>query len=571
MIKLKKRVKKKHKSYILLIITLGISIFIGTLTYKVNEIRSTGILTEPINENVLFLLNDNYEKLTNNSIYQKQEEIINNIKKEYNKNLYTIDNPYIVLEPFDNTTNTALIMFKTENKESVEVILKGINNDDLIFKYDETTNHIISLYGLYSNYKNKIIIKTSSGLEKELFINIEGNNKNNKGENIKNEYVYIQTEDNISLFDSLGNIRLNYNYKATDFIEYNNNLILSIYDNSKSYLLELDKLGYIVKKIDFNEIINKIEKINEYLLINTNNKIIVYDYINNSIIKEIDLLGIFKNIDSNYNNNININQMMYDYDNNLLVILLDHKTIIAFDYDTYNIKYMLGNKRDWSYRFNKYFYKYYYNYNYLNYINNFILNNNLITISTLDKNNDNFCLGKTKAYNIIYEIDNNYRLKEKEKVNSTNNVILNTNNFKLNYDCSNYNITDENNNILFSLNNNSINKIDYYKNSNNNNNFNNYQYINNYPVAVGVNDKDINKLKKYQIKNYTYEYKDDILTIKSNDKIDYLVLLSRRGFAYRFQVINNEIYINGLNKGKYYLFMIENGVIYNSTKYIDML
>ena len=53
MIKLKKRVKKKHKSYILLIITLGISIFIGTLTYKVNEIRSTGILTEPINENVL--------------------------------------------------------------------------------------------------------------------------------------------------------------------------------------------------------------------------------------------------------------------------------------------------------------------------------------------------------------------------------------------------------------------------------------------------------------------------------------------------------------------------------------
>ena len=570
---MRKRVKKKHKSYILLIITLGISIFIGTLTYKVNEISSTGILTEPLNENVSFLLNDEYEKIDNNSIFQKQDSIINNIQEEYSKKLYTIDNPYIVIEPFDNTSNTALIMFKTEKKESIEVTIKGINDDDLIFKYGEDTEHIINLYGLYRNYNNKIIIKTSSGLEKELYIKLDGNNTIYTGENNINEYLYIQTEDNISLYDSLGNIRLKYNYNAIDFIEYNNNLILSVYDNSKSYLLEIDKLGYIVKKIDFDEKINKLEKINDYILINSANKIIVYDYYNNVVIKEIDVLGILKNIDNSYNNDIIIKQFIYDYNNNLILILLNQEnTIIAFDYDTYLVKYMIGNRRNWTYRFNKYFFKYFYNYNYLNQINNFKLDNNLITLFTLDKNTDDICIDKLNNYKITYEIDfNNNRLKEIEKNKDINNIILNTNKFMISYDCSNYKIFDEKNNELFNLNKN-IKKIDYYKISTNNYySFKKYQYINNYPISVGVNDNKIKELKKYQIKNYSYEYTDDILTIKSNDEIDYLVLLSSRGYAYRYQMINNEVYINKLNKGKYYLFIIEDGVIYNTTKYIDMI
>ena len=570
---MKKRVKKKHKSYILLIITLGISIFIGTLTYKVNEINSIGVLSEPLNEKVSFLLSDKYEKITNNSIYQKQDLIISTIKEEYNKNLYTIDNPYIVLEPFDNTTNTALLMFKTEQKENIEVILKGINNDDIIFKSSDNTNHIINIYGLYSNYNNKIIIRTSNGIEKELYIKLEGNNIINKGDTNLDEYFYVQSENDIILYDSLGNSRLKYNYSALDFIEYNDNIILSVYDDTnKSYLLELDKLGYIVKKIDFDEKIYKLESINDYLLINTKNKIIVFDYYNNKIIKEIDILEILKNIDNNYNNDINIKQMMYDYNNNLMVLLLDNEnTIVAFDYDTYLVKYMLGNRRNWSYRYSKYFFKYFYNYNYLNKINTFELDNNLITLYTSDKKIDDVCRENINKYKIIYEINiNNNRLKEIEKNNNSSNIILNTNNYIVSYDCSNYKIIDNDNNVLFNVNNN-INRIISYKLNNNSYSYKEFQYINSYPLAVGVNEKDIDKLKKYQIKNYTYEYKNDILTIKSDDKIDYLVLLSSRGYAYRYQTSNNEIYINGLNKGKYYLFIIENGVIYNTTKYIDVI
>ena len=74
---------------------------------------------------------------------------------------YTIENPNIIINPYENAPLTALIMFETPKEEEITInILEKDNTIKFQNTYKKNKQHYIPVYGLYSDYENKIEIKT---------------------------------------------------------------------------------------------------------------------------------------------------------------------------------------------------------------------------------------------------------------------------------------------------------------------------------------------------------------------------------------------------------------------------
>ena len=83
---------------------------------------------------------------------------------------FTFDNPNVILNPYDISPLTALILFKTDHEGSPKVTIVG--KDDLTtysHYFDLSEEHYIPIYGLYPNKKNKVIIECD-GVKKEIII-----------------------------------------------------------------------------------------------------------------------------------------------------------------------------------------------------------------------------------------------------------------------------------------------------------------------------------------------------------------------------------------------------------------
>ena len=88
-------------------------------------------------------------------------DIQNELQKEFKSYGYTIDNPNIILNPYEISPLTALIIFETPKEEKVNITILGKDNNNIETSFEKTKIHYIPIYGLYPDYKNKI--KISSG------------------------------------------------------------------------------------------------------------------------------------------------------------------------------------------------------------------------------------------------------------------------------------------------------------------------------------------------------------------------------------------------------------------------
>ena len=94
-------------------------------------------------------------KIEDNIIDRQNEQI------EYLKSYgYTLDNPNVILNPYDISPLTALIIFETNDAVPVSITVVGKNSDNSYTKdFEKSKVHYIPVYGLYADYNNKIIIK----------------------------------------------------------------------------------------------------------------------------------------------------------------------------------------------------------------------------------------------------------------------------------------------------------------------------------------------------------------------------------------------------------------------------
>ena len=144
---------KKNKKIFITIIALILLIIIVTITVLLFN-------NKKINNNEV-----KTSYLTLNAVNQAQieEEIKNNLEK----NKYPLAQAGIYINPYGNSPLSAMITFSTENKESVEVTIKGKNNNDIKLEYNEkNTEHYIPVFGLYEGTENEVIVKLSNGKSK---------------------------------------------------------------------------------------------------------------------------------------------------------------------------------------------------------------------------------------------------------------------------------------------------------------------------------------------------------------------------------------------------------------------
>ena len=92
------------------------------------------------------------------------------LEKDFKSEGYTLENPNIIVDTYDNSPLTALVIFETEKSEKVKITIKG--KDELTtytHEFDKEQVHYIPVYGLYAGKENTVVIECGNK-KKELKI-----------------------------------------------------------------------------------------------------------------------------------------------------------------------------------------------------------------------------------------------------------------------------------------------------------------------------------------------------------------------------------------------------------------
>lgn len=385
-----KKLKKKQRLYLIIASLLAI---IAIVVCVILLLKQNGTLKgtnyeEPVNEKFSFLVDQETTQLKNDNILTGQYKLYQDMLAEYKKGNYTIDNPYVKVNPFLTSPQTAIIMFKTKKSESVTVTIKGKHDDDLVVEFEKSKEHVLPIYGLYGDYENKVIVKTSSG-SKELTIKIEGSAPTEKVEveenSIKNSNgeFYFGTsslgQSNIA-YDNYGEVRwwINIGYTKGMTMLKNGHLLLSNANEgpdltSTSGVVEIDMLGYVHNNYEieggYHHDGYELENGNLILLTSKVDSESLADHVveldrkTGKIVKEWNLRDIVLAVDPDLLEIGEItwgwiNSVYFDKNTNALILSLrNQNSVVSIDYKTGKINWILGEKKYWSDKFEEYLIK----------------------------------------------------------------------------------------------------------------------------------------------------------------------------------------------------------------------
>ena len=167
--------------------------------------------------------------VTGNTSVKKDKDIISiqsNKEVYFNGYGYSIDNPYVIINPYGNSPLTGIILFETDDYSEVSICIKNKNNDcDISYTFGKNKHHIIPIYGLYADYDNTIVLRSEG---KDKVINI-------KTDKLPDDFGEVLFDGNYSFYngnypyasDSDGNVRwyLNKKYYG-DITVYKDNIII---------------------------------------------------------------------------------------------------------------------------------------------------------------------------------------------------------------------------------------------------------------------------------------------------------------------------------------------------------
>ncbi len=289
---------------------------------------------------------------------------------------YTIDNPNVILNPYGNSPLSALIVFQTKDLTTTTVTIKGKDGgQDLKHTFTPAKVHILPIYGLYAGYANKVIIE-ASGISKEITIQTDPLPNNfSKVTDLANQdfdtdEFYFTTPEEIgytAAYDKNGEVRwyLIGDYKW-DIQRLNNGHILLSSDKilRKKYsigLIEMDLLGKIYYEYavpggyhhDVYELNNGnlLLASNKYGRGTSEDVAVELDRATGAIVKEVDLYKILPG--KKKGNWFGMNSINYDINTNSITISgYNGNMIVNLDYATLDINWIIAdeNKVDSNYK-----------------------------------------------------------------------------------------------------------------------------------------------------------------------------------------------------------------------------
>lgn len=111
--------------------------------------------------------------LSRQEILGIQEDILSkqaDLEMDFKTQDYTFDNPQVILNPYRNAPLCALILFKSKDEEAVTVTITGKDEQTTYQNtFKQGINHILPIYGLYPDAENEVILEMD-GQQKSIII-----------------------------------------------------------------------------------------------------------------------------------------------------------------------------------------------------------------------------------------------------------------------------------------------------------------------------------------------------------------------------------------------------------------
>ena len=327
------------------------------------------------------------ELIITKSLRSQQQEL----EKGFKSKEYTLENPNIIVDPYNNSPLTALVIFETEENLSPTVTIEG--EDELTtytHEFDEEKIHYLPIYGLYPDKENTVIIECG-GEKQEIKIKTDPlpedfilpTSVEKEESKLTNDlYFFTPSSDGYTCaYDTNGDVRWYLTNTATWEINRlkNGHLLVSTERlvNSPYYLTglyEMDMLGkiYVEYSLPGGYHHDYYEMPNGNLLVASDDfqseEGTVEDYIveldrdTGNIVKEIDLKDILNMEDGQSENWVEYdwfhnNSVWYDEKTNSITLSGRHQdAVINIDYETEELNWIIGDPTNWSEEYQKYFF-----------------------------------------------------------------------------------------------------------------------------------------------------------------------------------------------------------------------
>jgi len=315
----------------------------------------------------------------------------NNLESKFSTSGYTIENPNIIVNPYEVSPLTALILFDTEDNVSPKVTIVGKDkNTTYTHTFSNGKNHYLSIYGLYPDYENTVIIEYGD-VKKEIKIKTDKlpddfilptSVKADKSKLDNELYFYTPSSSGYTCaYDVNGDVRW---YLTTTAIWDNTRLsnghmLISTERlvNSPYYmsgLYEIDMLGKVYMEYSIKGGYH-----HDYYELPNGNILVCSDDFNNedgtvedyiveldretgNIVKQFDLKNILEMTDGQSENWSSYdwfhnNSVWYDDATNSITLSGRHQdAVINIDYDTGKLNWIIGDPTNWSEEYQKYFF-----------------------------------------------------------------------------------------------------------------------------------------------------------------------------------------------------------------------
>ena len=321
------------------------------------------------------------------SLVENQEEL----EKEFKSDGYTIDNPNIIVNPYEISPLTALVIFETESEVAPVVTIIGKDeNTTFTHEFDANTVHYLPIYGLYAGRDNEIIIEYGD-VEKRITITTEElpedfilpTSVEADKESLENDLYFFSPSSGgyTSAYDVNGDVRWYLTINALWEINRlsNGHLMVSTERlvNSPYYMTgmyEMDLLGKIYKEISLEGGYHHdyFEMPNGNLLVASDDfnsgsgtvedVIVEVDINTGDIVKSWDLKDVLNREDGKSENWVEYdwfhnNSVWYDEATNSITLSGRHQdAVINIDYDTGDLNWIIGDPTNWSEKYQKYFF-----------------------------------------------------------------------------------------------------------------------------------------------------------------------------------------------------------------------
>ena len=313
------------------------------------------------------------------------------LEEDFPTELKDIDKADVIVNPYDISPLTALIIFKTETSVSPKVTIEG--DDELStyeYTFDEGTEHYLPIYGLYPDRDNTVVVEYGD-VRQEFTITTEAlpddfilpTSVDADKDELSNDLYFFTPSSNgyTCAYDVNGDVRWYLTINSIWEVNRldNGHLMLSTERlvNSPYYmtgLYEMDMLGKIYKEYSLPGGYHHdyYEMPNGNLLVASDNFTsgdgTVEDYIveldrdTGKVVKTFDLKDILNMEDGKSENWIEYdwfhnNSVWYDEETNSITLSGRHQdAVININYDSGELNWIIGDPTNWSEEYQKYFF-----------------------------------------------------------------------------------------------------------------------------------------------------------------------------------------------------------------------